>query len=49
MTTAVQDGIRVTMPEQFHEGWNRLPGVTVAGSEITIDPAAYFFRYENPT
>lgn len=49
MTTAIHDKIRVTMPELFHQGWNNLPGVTVTGREITIDPATHFFRYENPT
>lgn len=41
--------IEVELPEPFHEGWNRIAGITVAGSRLTIDPALYFFRYENPT
>jgi hypothetical protein len=49
MTTTVQDIIRAEMPEPLHSGWNRISGVTVAGNSLTIDPASYFFRYENPT
>ncbi|WP_433144949.1 hypothetical protein ACQPZ8_01175 [Actinomadura nitritigenes] len=33
----------------FHAGWNRIDGVTVQGTRLTIDPAAYFFRYDNPS
>jgi hypothetical protein len=49
MTTTVQDIIRAEMSEPLHSGWNLITGVTVAGNTITIDPSAYFFRYENPT
>ncbi|HEY0539831.1 MAG TPA: hypothetical protein VGD53_15755 [Actinoallomurus sp.] len=49
MTTTVQDIIRAELPEPFHQGWNRITGVTVTGKTITIDPSAYFFRYENPS
>lgn len=45
----LRDVIRAEMPEAFHDGWNRLPGITVTGKEITIDPADYFFRFDNPT
>lgn len=48
-TTTVQNIIRAELAEPFHMGWNRLNGVTVTGNAITIDTAAYFFRYENPT
>jgi hypothetical protein len=37
------------LPEPLHSGWNRIDGVTVQGRRITIDPAEYFFRYENPS
>ena len=47
MTTAVQDIIKAEMPEAFAPGWGRLDGVTVEGKTLTIDPATYFFRYEN--
>jgi hypothetical protein len=49
VTTAVQDIIRAELPEPFHEGWNRLAGVTAAGNTLTIEPKEYFFRFENPT
>lgn len=49
MTTAVQDVIMADMPEAFDPGWNLLDGVTVAGRTLTIEPATYFFTYENPT
>lgn len=51
VTTAIEarpDPITVELPEPFHRGWNRLNGVTVDGSHLTIDPQAYFYRYENP-
>jgi hypothetical protein len=48
-TTAVENSIHVELPEPFHQGWNRINGVTVTDNAITIDTAAYFFRYENPT
>ncbi|MEU9022106.1 hypothetical protein [Actinomadura sp. NPDC048394] len=41
--------IDVTMPEPFHSGWNKIDGVTVDDTRLTINPAAYFFRYENPS
>ncbi|MGI5206171.1 hypothetical protein ACQEU6_31945 [Spirillospora sp. CA-108201] len=41
--------IRAELPESFHLGWNRIDGVSVEGKVITIDPARYFFRYENPS
>ncbi len=48
-TTTVETGIHADMPDPFHTGWNRLNGVTVEGSTITITPGEYFFRYENST
>jgi hypothetical protein len=47
--TATVDIIRAALPEPLHQGWNRITGVTVTGKTITIDPSAYFFRYENPS
>lgn len=41
--------IEVTMPLPFSEGWGRLDGVMVDGTTLRIDPADYFYRYENPT
>jgi hypothetical protein len=39
--------ISVELPEAFDPRWNRLPGITVDGTRISIDPAEYFFRFEN--
>ncbi|WP_043467474.1 hypothetical protein [Kitasatospora sp. MBT66] len=41
------DVISVTFPTAFHPGWSRLPGITVEGRVVTVDPAAYFFRFES--
>ncbi|MFF0524090.1 hypothetical protein ACFYTC_35800 [Actinomadura nitritigenes] len=41
--------IQAELPEAFHPGWNRIDGLTVEGTTLTIDPAVYFFRYENPS
>ncbi|MFC6880086.1 MULTISPECIES: hypothetical protein [Actinomadura] len=41
--------IRAELPEPFHPGWNEIDGVTVEGTRLTINPARYFFRYENPS
>lgn len=47
MTTTVDTTtITVELPEAFDPRWNRLPGITVDGKRITIDPAQYFFRFE---
>nr|WP_307671450.1 hypothetical protein [Streptomyces sp. V2I9] len=44
---AVAGSIEVTLPSEFHPGWNRLPGVRVEGRNLTIDSAEYFFRLES--
>jgi hypothetical protein len=47
---AATSPITVGLPEAFDPRWNRIDGITVDGHGIiTIDPAVYFFRYENPT
>ncbi len=38
--------ITVELPEAFDQRWNRLPGITVDGKRIAIDPDQYFFRFE---
>jgi hypothetical protein len=48
-TTVDTTTITVELPEAFDPRWNRLPGITVDGTRITIDPAEYFFRFENNT
>ncbi|MET7298233.1 hypothetical protein [Embleya sp. NPDC005575] len=37
------------MPEPFTPEWGRIDGVTVTGRTVEIDPAVYFFRYQDPT
>ncbi|GAA4232007.1 hypothetical protein GCM10022254_30780 [Actinomadura meridiana] len=51
MTTIKHEAIPIVvkLPKPFRNGWNRIKGVTVEGAIISIDPVAYFFRYENPT
>jgi hypothetical protein len=50
VTTTVDTAtITVELPDAFDPRWNRLPGITVDGTRITLDPAEYFFRFENNT
>ncbi len=49
MTTIDTTAISVEIPEAFDPRWSRLPGITVDGKHITIDPAQYFFRFESHT
>lgn len=37
--------ITVELPEAFDPRWARLPGITVEGRRISINPAEYFFRF----
>ncbi|MEV7597145.1 hypothetical protein AB0O91_07100 [Kitasatospora sp. NPDC089797] len=46
MTTVDTATIAVELPEAFDPRWNRLPGITVDGTKITLDPEKYFFRFE---
>ncbi len=39
--------ISVELPDPFDPRWARLPGITVDGRRITIDPAVYFFRFSS--
>ncbi|MFD4480423.1 hypothetical protein ACFWPU_30510 [Streptomyces sp. NPDC058471] len=48
-TTAQTMPFSVVLPEPFTPEWSRIDGITVNGTTITVDPARYFFRYENPT
>lgn len=41
--------VQVVTAEPFSIGWNRLTGVDVSGRQLTIDPARYFYRYDNPS
>ena len=48
-TSTTAGVIKVTLPTEFHPGWNRLPGIRVDGRTLTIDPGEYFFRFEAHT
>ncbi|WP_051110482.1 hypothetical protein [Longispora albida] len=37
------------MPVPFTREWNRVAGVAVDGHKLTINPAEFFFRYNNPS
>ncbi|MFE0689886.1 hypothetical protein ACFV0Z_17275 [Streptomyces xiamenensis] len=47
MTTTTRPVIGVELPQAFDVRWSRLPGITVSGRYITIDPAQYFFRFDS--
>jgi hypothetical protein len=47
MTTTAPPAISVELPEPFDPRWARLPGIAIDGRRITIDPAAYFFRFDS--
>jgi hypothetical protein len=47
VTTADTTAIPVELPEAFDPRWKRLPGIDVSGTRITIDPSAYFFRFDS--
>lgn len=50
MTTVIRtDKITALALEDWSPGWNMVPGVSVSGQHIEIEPAQYFFRYENPS
>lgn len=48
MPAITSEQIRAELPEPFSPGWNRIPGLSVDGHRLVLDPAEYFFRYENP-
>ncbi|MBA9008000.1 MULTISPECIES: hypothetical protein [Thermomonospora] len=41
--------ISVELPEAFDPRWNRIPGITVDGHRVTLDPGAYFFKFTDHT
>lgn len=47
MTTTTMAAIGVELPEPFDPRGARLPGITISGRHIMIDPAAYFFRFDS--
>jgi hypothetical protein len=40
--------ITVELEEPLSPGWEKVPGVTLDRSRVTIDPDKYFHRYESP-
>lgn len=44
LTQEPQDVISVDLPEPFHPGWNKIPGVRVDDTRLSINPDVYFFR-----
>src|SRR5258708_24369272 len=47
MTTTTMAAISVELPEPFDPRWARLPGITISGRRIMVDPAKYFFRLDS--
>jgi hypothetical protein len=39
--------IAVELPEALDQRWSRLPGITIEGRTVTVDPAEYFFRFDS--
>lgn len=44
MLTTSAEKISVELPEAFDVRWNRIPGITVNGHRVTVDPEKYFFK-----
>jgi hypothetical protein len=49
MSVATSSLITVELAAPFTKSWERIAGISVNGSTLTIDPAKFFFRYENPS
>ncbi|UFQ18541.1 MULTISPECIES: hypothetical protein [Streptomyces] len=51
MTMAASPGSTSTTPfsVELPEPWSRIDSIAVSGNTIAVDPARYFFRYENPS
>jgi hypothetical protein len=41
--------VEVELPVVFDERWNRVPGITVQGARVRVDPSRYFFRFDAPS
>lgn len=44
-----RSGFGVQLPVAFDPRWNRIPGITVNGTAIEVEPERYFFRFETST
>ncbi|MBS2553420.1 hypothetical protein KGQ19_41860 [Catenulispora sp. NL8] len=49
MSTIEATTTTVELPVEFDPRWNRMPGITVEGRQITVDPEQYFFRFDSNT
>lgn len=47
MTATAPPVISVELPQAFDARWSRLPGITVDGRRLALDPAQYFFRFDS--
>lgn len=47
IATSAPPLVTVQLPEAFDERWNRVPGISVSGTRITLDPSQYFFRFDS--
>jgi hypothetical protein len=47
MTATASPAISVELAQAFDKRWSRLPGITVDGPTLTIDPTEYFFRFDS--
>jgi hypothetical protein len=47
ISTTAPPLVRLELPEPFDARWNRVQGITVNGPSITLDPSAYFFRFDS--
>lgn len=49
VSTNQRTGFSVELAVAFDPRWNRIPGIIVDGTTITVDPEKYFFRFETST
>ncbi|WP_062214106.1 hypothetical protein [Streptomyces sp. NBRC 109706] len=47
MTATAPSTISVELAQAFDPRWSRLPGITVDGPTLSINPAEYFFRFDS--
>lgn len=48
-TIVASTPIEVSLDRPLSDAWNRIPGMTVSGQDVRIEPDQFFFRYANPT
>lgn len=48
--TAIEvHAIKAQLDKPLSSDWNKVPGITVEGRSVRVDPGQYFFRYDNPS